>query len=144
MKLNFENTLKEKQFRITTSRRVVFEVLSESSKSLSPKEVFENIELNSEIKTDQASVYRNLILFQELGLIHKLQDGKYSACSHGHSHEGHVHIIANCSECGVTHEVINHNSEICEKVKSIGKLIKSFSNFSGLTLEGKCKTCRSS
>lgn len=137
--------LKQKNLRLTNARKAIFSTLIESDVALSPKEVFEDIlRQNNHIKTDQVSVYRNLTLFTEIGLAHRLNDGRYAACKHSHcSNEphSHMHILANCSGCGKTYEVQEHTEELCNLANSMKPYLKQFSNFNGLTFQGICSSC---
>ncbi len=142
MDSRFEDCLKERSLRITSARQRVYKVLSDSQKSLSAKDVFEEIKRTSSIKTDQVSVYRNLTLFAEIGLAHRLQNGKYSACSHEHDDHKHIHVIVNCSRCGSTIEVQSHDKNLCGAVNKMKDLVEDFSQFTGLTLQGICKDCQ--
>ena len=137
------DVLRLKQLRVTNARQVIFSILADSEKAMSAQDVFKSIKGHSRLRTDQASVYRNLTLFAELGLVHRLQDGRYSICKHDQeSHHNHVHIIANCTQCGNTYEVSNHSRELCQLTRKMQTYVESFGHFSGLTLQGICRECR--
>ena len=137
--------LKSKNLRFTKARRIIFDILNQSDKALSPKEVFIQTRSLSDIHADQVSVYRNLTLFTQLGLTHKFKDGKYSLCKQNHGREqSHLHIIASCFHCGRTYEVRKHSDKLCQLAKSFKDFVKPFGNFSRLTLEGICKNCKTS
>ena len=139
----FIDRLKKNKLRVTEARKAVFQILSESEKSLSVQSVFSKIQKASGIKTDRVSVYRNLSLFSQLGLVHRFQDGKYSLCRHEH-HDGHdhLHVIATCNDCGNTFEVDSHNEAMCEAVNKLTGLMGSMKSFSGLPFQGTCKDCK--
>lgn len=138
-------SLKSKKMRVTEARKVIYQVLSQSDKALSVQNVFSEIQSASDIKTDKVSVYRNLSLFSELGLVHRFQDGKYSLCTHNHSdeHHKHLHVVANCQTCGSTFEVDSHDKGICNVVNKLKALIDSFGNFDDVTFQGQCIKCSS-
>lgn len=142
MKHELGTNLKKQNLRMTAARQAIFKTLNDSPKALSAKEVFEAIRISGSLKSDQASVYRNLSLFSDIGLVHRFHDGRYSVCKHddGHKHS-HVHIIANCSDCGKTIEIAQHTKEICEAVGKLGKLLNDFNQVSGINLVGKCQGC---
>ena len=137
-----EQKLKQNNLRVTMARKVIFDILENSSKALSPKDVSDKMFDSKNLKADQASVYRNLALFSEIGLIHRFQSGKYSMCQHdqddGHKH---MHIIANCEACGITYEVGSHTSGLCEISNKFTSYLKDFKSFSGITFQGLCKSC---
>ena len=95
-----EESLKEKNLRLTNARKIIFDILKSSERPLSPKNVCDELNKMSSLNADQASVYRNLMLFSKIGLAHKLDSGKYTACQLGkHKSKGHVHILMSCTEC---------------------------------------------
>ena len=144
MNKKLSKTLKNKNLRLTQPRRIIFDILTHSEKALSPREIFEKIKNLSSIPTDQASVYRNLTLFTELNLTHRFQDGRYSVCKQNHEpRHKHLHIIASCNRCGRTREIDKHSSELCKLAKNFKSFVKSFGNFSSLTMEGICENCQS-
>jgi Fe2+ or Zn2+ uptake regulation protein len=140
----FLQALKSKRLRLTQARREVFRVLEESERALSVQEVFQQIEETSDVSTDKVSVYRNLSLFSELGLVHRFQDGRHALCTHDHHDHDHkhLHIVANCNRCGITFEVGSHNKEICQSVNKMKSLIHNFEQLEGVTFQGVCKRCR--
>ena len=138
---NLFQSLKEKNLKLTSSRKVVFEALSKSDRALSAKELFGQIP----DKTDLVSVYRNLSLFSEIGIAHKFQDRRYSLCQN-HSEDccnesSHVHVMMNCTECGLTKELHGQSKEICELASGLEKNSKSFKSFKSLILQGVCSSC---
>lgn len=141
--MNLEKDLKDKGLRVTQARKTVFEVLQSSKKALSPGVICQIIESQHPGQSDQASVYRNLKLFEEMGLIHQLESGKFSICNHrhGHSKAEHMHIVATCSNCQQTIEVEHHSKELCELASGLKGHIKSFQQFSRVTLVGLCESC---
>ena len=141
--MNLENSLKSNGLRVTQARKTIFEVLQSSKKALSAGGVCQIIESKHPGQSDQASVYRNLKLFEKMGLIHQLQSGQFSICNHQHEKEDskHMHIVATCSKCQQTLEVSHHSEELCQLASGLKKQIKSFHNFSHLTLIGLCKSC---
>ncbi len=137
-----EEKLKSENLRLTTPRKIIFDILRESETALSAQEVCDKMNDSIKFKADQASVYRNLSLFSKLGLVHRFQSGKYSLCQHGpkYSHD-HMHIVANCSHCGKTYEVQKHGEGLCQLAGQFKNFIEEFNSFSGVTLQGRCKNC---
>jgi|FLYM01.1.fsa_nt_gi Fe2+ or Zn2+ uptake regulation protein len=144
-------SLKDKNLRVTQARLQVFDILSGSRHALSPKEVFEKITHTSKSSTDLVSVYRNLSLFSEIGIAHRFQDGKYSICKHDHlsdhqdhDHEQHqeVHLLINCLKCGRSREIDTHSIEICQLATQLRKFSKPLKELNSIVLQGICQTCR--
>jgi Fe2+ or Zn2+ uptake regulation protein len=143
--MNFEeleNRLRDKKMRVTQARKEIFSLLQKSSKSLTPKEIFEQIKTSS--GTDLASVYRNLTLFQEMGLAHRFQDGSFSNCHHDHyEHDGHrhIHFISHCVECGKKDEIQSHSKKVCSLANEIGKLSHTLTTLNEVVVQGLCAKC---
>lgn len=93
-------------------------------------------------KHDRTSVYRNLIFFEEQGVVHKLYDAdgilKYALCKdncaeHLH-HDNHMHLT--CNKCKHTYCL---NEKHTPKIKSPKKVvIKSVA----ITARGLCENCK--
>lgn len=137
-----ETKLKESGLRLTGPRKVVYTQLSKSSKALSAKELFERIEAHSEANADLASVYRNLDLFSEIGIVHEVFSGKYSLCAQA-DHKGHVHVVTVCSRCGQANEVKSHSEGLCSLMNSLKKQTGQLKSVSSITLQGLCGSCLS-
>ena len=137
-----EQKLRSESLRPTASRRIIFDILKKSERALSAQDICKKMQGSSAPKADQASVYRNLSLFSEIGLIHRLQSGRYTICQHdedqGHNH---MHIVADCLKCGKTFEIKSHNESLCQLAGGFKSFIKDFGSFSGITLQGRCKKC---
>jgi len=129
--------------RITNSRKIIFELLSKAKKSLSTKEIFEKTNSNSKLKTDLASVYRNLDILTEVGLTHRFQDGKYKICDHSESDHGHshVHVLFNCTSCAKTEEVSSHSKSICKLASELAGQTKLLGRTHEIVVQGLCKSC---
>ena len=145
MNEKLSETLKSQRLRSTKARQAIFDILSQSNKALSPREIFTQTRNLPTVQADQVSVYRNLTLFTELGLAHRFQDGKYSICRQNHKHEHkHLHIIASCNRCGKTYEIKKHTDKLCQLAKGFKDFVKPFGNFDSLTMRGICKRCKMS
>ena len=137
-----EEKLKVKSLRVTKARKVIFDILRSADKPLSPKNICDKIGESIQSQADQASVYRNLSLFSEIGLIHRLDSGKYTACNHGsESGHNHFHLITHCLICGETQE-LNQNSKQAEDfISKCMSLFEGFDLCSSLTMSGRCNSC---
>ena len=137
-----EKSLKTKKLRLTNARKVIFDLLAKSEKPLSPKSILDRIHQSKTIKADQASVYRNLMLFTEIGLVHRLDSGRYTMCKYNeHDCSGHRHIIINCSVCGAIQELNHHQKDVELLTDKLTQLIDNYTDFTDITLSGKCNDC---
>lgn len=132
--------LKKKDFRLTDARLKLYECLKKSSKALTPKELHKKLKDNS----DMASIYRNLSLFEDLGLVHSLNNGHYSLCEHSHGHDNdheHIHVIMSCQICENTEEIKNHSSKVCSAANELASIATPLYQTNSILLKGVCKNC---
>jgi Fur family ferric uptake transcriptional regulator len=132
-----EKKLKESGQSYTKSRQLVFTAL-EGQEPLAMSELVARVDKS----IDRASVYRTIKLFEELGIVHKLQIGwKYKLELSDDFHDHHHHIA--CVKCGSIKPI--HEDPKLEA--SIMKLAQE-NKFSLLThqleLRGICKNCQKS
>jgi Fe2+ or Zn2+ uptake regulation protein len=135
-----EQRLKSEGLRCTEARRQVFSALKQSDKALSAKDVY--LSLESVGSADLVSVYRNLELFQSLGLIHEVVAGKFAICEHDHSHSHeHVHLVSVCESCGSSSELGGHSDGVCDLVNSLKLNASGLQLLKSVTLKGLCQAC---
>lgn len=117
-----KNILVKKGYKLTTQRRVVYEILVEQENShLCPEEIFEFVK-NKYPEIGLATIYRTLQLFEEIGIVYKINfnDGCYryelNAQNKDEKHRHH-HLI--CKKCGkiieVKEDLLNSLEEVIEK-----------------------------
>ncbi|NLJ41048.1 MAG: transcriptional repressor [Clostridiales bacterium] len=104
--VNIKSVLKEQGFKLTSQRRATLEVmLKNQDKHLSADEIYVEVKrTNPEIGL--ATVYRTVLLFEELGIIskHNFEDGRNRyELSHPEENHDHHHLI--CLKCGGVSEV---------------------------------------
>ena len=138
-----KDILGEKGFKMTTQRRVVFEILAEKvDEHLSPEEIYELIK-DKYPEMGLATIYRTLQLFEEFGLVYKLNfdDGcyRYEILS-PNSNEVHQHHHLICKKCGkiieVKEDLMNSLEEIIEKQYNF-EIKNHMVKFTGI-----CSQCR--
>ena len=85
------------------------------------------------------------MLFSKIGLAHKLDSGKYTACKFGKTNnKNHMHVILSCTVCMNTQELSKKSSETLKLSKKMTDSIKGLSQISSLTLNGVCAPCKKS
>ncbi|KUK11347.1 MAG: Ferric uptake regulator, Fur family [Clostridia bacterium 41_269] len=136
--MNFQKLIKEfkkKGYKLTPQRRLILEILSKE-KHISAEEIFERIK-QSQPNVSFGTVYRNLNILLELGLINQLdfKDGR-TRFELNKSH--HHHLI--CLDCGVAFEiqVCPFNSEIFRAADSQDFSIENHS----FEIYGYCRNCK--
>ena len=90
-------TLKSHGQKITKTRLWILEQFATLHAPLNP---YELIEQHPDAKIDITTIYRNLELFEQLGLVHKIASlWWYMPCTHDHADCHHVHDMIICNNC---------------------------------------------
>ena len=135
-----ETALRARGYRVTTPRRIVWHVLHEASGHLTVDEILGQAAARGE-EIDQASVYRALGLFAELGLARVNRLGERDAGRWELAHpDEHFHLV--CESCGA---VDHHAGTLVARVREHLEDEHGFS-VSGveLVVTGRCRRCRAS
>lgn len=131
------SALKEKGYRMTSSRQAILKAVLKASKPFSAWEMHGAVAKKGS-STDKVTVYRELQVLEKEGILQsaKFQDGtkRYCLASHGHHH----HLI--CTNCSDVQDV-----EMEDDLTLIEKKIQKEKKFtvSQHTLEfyGLCSKC---
>lgn len=136
-----EQLMKNAGYKLTNQRRKVFECLEKSRDvHITTEEIYQRLkEDNKDIGI--ATVYRTLLIFDELGIVQKLDiddnGTRYELVSEFSSHHHH-HLI--CTSCNKVEEVtIDLLDEVEDK---IGKRHDFKIDNHDLNFYGTCKNCR--
>ena len=121
---------------LTNQRRLLLELLRDTKEHIDAKELYRRASAKDE-SISPATVYRNLNLFKQLGLIDERKLGKVCCCYELKKSPEHQHLI--CQGCGKVIEFQNPHFQ---------KLIKAVQRKHGfkitkaeLCLEGYCERC---
>ncbi|MBP2073083.1 MULTISPECIES: Fur family transcriptional regulator [Thermoanaerobacterium] len=137
---DIKENLKQKGFKLTTQRRAILDVIIENrEKHLSSEEIYDLVkEKYPEIGL--ATVYRTLQLFDELGVIYKLNfdDGRSRyELYHNEDHQHH-HLI--CLKCG---SVIEMEEDLLENLEDAIENTKNFQIVDhNVKFFGYCSKCK--
>ena len=88
---------REKKLRLSHSRVLIYQELTDAKKPLSPQELYQGI-LKKKKRIGLTSIYRSLDLFESLGIVFKVineSNAKYKLCEM----ENHHHHVV-CKACG--------------------------------------------
>lgn len=131
----FNQTLRKAGFSCTQARRVVFEALQGQE-----PQTMHQLVTACDCKVDRASIYRTVALFEQLGIIQRLQIGwKYKlelsdAFTHHHHH-------LSCVVCGkITALPEDHALE--SRLKSLAKTLNFEAQDHQLEIRGLCQNCQ--
>ncbi|MFY9178137.1 MAG: Fur family transcriptional regulator [Caldicoprobacterales bacterium] len=101
-----KSILKENGYKLTPQRRATLEVLVNSQgEHMSTEEIYNEVR-KAHPQIGLATVYRTMILLEELGILikHNFEDGRYRyELSHPDEDHDHHHLI--CLKCGQVSEV---------------------------------------
>lgn len=135
-----EKQLKDKDYKLTSQRAAVLNVLlNNESEHLSTEEIY-NLVKKENPDIGLATVYRTLQLLDDLNLIHKLNfgDGCYRYELSQQQRHHHHHLI--CLKCG---KVIEFADDLLEKLE---ENIESSNNFKvvdhRVKFFGYCEKCQ--
>ena len=129
----FEDTLREAGYSVTSARRRVFKAMQNQG----PLTMHEVIERSKGV--DRASVYRTIDLFEEVGIVERLQSGwKYRLELSDPFHEHHHH--ATCLNCGRSFD-IPEDTRLEVRLYEVADLIDFQLERHQLELQGYCKDC---
>ncbi len=100
-----EEKLREKGYRITKQRQSIVRVfIQEQENILTAQEIYERV-LKIDSRVNFSTVYRNIEILEEIGIIHRIFTGEGCGCYKlNEEKEHHHHFI--CKNCGKT-EVID-------------------------------------
>ncbi len=122
---------------VTPQRRLLLDILSETDSHLDAKELYRRaIEADRQISL--ATVYRNLRLFKELGLVGEIRlDDVHCFYEIKRSSE-HYHLV--CTACG---QVIEFESPLVARlVAEVERNCGFHAQRAVLHLEGQCGNCK--
>ncbi len=131
------DTLKESGVRITPQRHAVLEYLLNSTIHPTADEIYKALE-GKFPNMSVATVYNNLRVLREIGLVRELTYGDSSSRFDCNTSE-HYHII--CQDCG---KIVDFHYPSLEEVESLAEQVAGFDiSHHRLELYGICNECKS-
>lgn len=134
-----KDLLKEKGLKVTPARLAILDIFAKSKVPLSAERIFSDLKRKKENKNiNEATVYRTLTNFEEVGILIKVDFRKDS--SFFELAKEHHHHIA-CLKCDAVEDF-----ESSEVEKVLGRIARNSSKFinikeHSLELFGLCKAC---
>jgi Fur family ferric uptake transcriptional regulator len=122
---------------VTTQRALLLDIIRKTDKHLDADELY-RIAKEKEPRISLATIYRNLKLFKELGLIAESSLGDTHSHYESKSKADHHHLV--CLGCG---KIVEFDSPLLAKAAAIIKKEKRFDITSiQLRMEGYCSDCK--
>lgn len=128
-------TLKKSGVRITPQRHAVLEYLLTAMSHPTADEIYKALE-DKFPNMSVATVYNNLRILKELGLIRELTYGDESSRFDSNMRE-HYHII--CEDCG---KIVDFHYPTLDEIESLAQKVSGFEiSHHRMELYGKCEDC---
>jgi Fur family transcriptional regulator, ferric uptake regulator len=128
--------LHDRGYRMTPQRRLVLDAVS-SLGHATPEAVLARVREQAS-GVNASTIYRNLELLEELGLIRHSHLGSGPSTWHAASHSGHLHLV--CRSCGSVVEV-----DVSLAADLVGRLERDTgfkSDMEHFGVQGTCAACR--
>lgn len=142
-----ENRLKESNYRLTRPRKVIMDVLRNTSEHLSTEEIYQQV-YQVYPAIGLTTVYRTLELFVQVGLVHKFEFGDGKAryeINFGPEATGHHHHLV-CVRCK---RIIDYSDFVDEELELIRKTERALQSHHDFDIQnhiiefyGLCGDCR--
>ncbi len=145
--LELFNNFREKGHRLTTPRKAILSILSNTMEHPSVEEIYFEVH-KSYPSIGITTVYRTLDLLASWGVVHKFDFGegkaRYELIEHPKGLGHHHHLI--CIDCK---KIINYTDLIDQEIELITKLEKRLSKKHNFKIQnhiiefyGACKNCK--
>lgn len=141
--VNLFDKLREGGYKMTPQRKIILDVIEQNpGKHLSTEEIYDLVR-QTHPEVGLATVYRTLLLFEGMDIIHKLDlDDGFSRYELNRNKTDHRHHHLICTICGTVLEVEEDLLESLEQqiLKEHGFIVKDHR----LKLYGYCEKCSKS
>lgn len=108
--MDLEGTLREHGCRVTTARRVVWDVLSDAGEHLSAQAITARVH-DVDATINESSVYRALTVFADIGLVRESRLDEVATWEPFHD-DAAIHLM--CSSCGL---VLHHDTKLVHQLR---------------------------
>ncbi len=132
-----EAALRRNGGRITRARRALIEAIESSPRPLRPRELQAALAARG-VRMDRVSVYRNVALLLELGLVHRVVGSR--AVRPCPQKEQRCHHAIVCTECGSAREF--HSDALERALFQVRRATRYRVQGHVLELRGVCERCR--
>lgn len=133
-----DQILEKWDLKKTPLRRCIMMAFIKAQGSLTQADLIDVISKDLDT-VDRVSVYRTLLRFKAVGVLHEVDVNTYVYCSHK-CHQDHAHLLLFCQKCRKHQEVKDHG-RIDHFVSTIGEF-KFFDKKQPMFVRGVCHRCR--
>lgn len=130
-----QSTLKKNGYSVTSARRLVFNTLQNHE-----PQTMRTLVLACKTEVDRASVYRTIALFEELGIIHRLQIGWKYKLELSDNFSSHHHHFS-CLQCGSI-TTIAEDSILEARITQFAEKYQFLPKDHQLEISGLCQKCQ--
>jgi Fur family ferric uptake transcriptional regulator len=132
-----EDRLREHGYRVTTQRRAVFDAVAGLGHG-THEEILRHAQ-TVDASLNLSTVYRNLEVLEEIGLVRHAHLGHGSPTYHLADHHRHLHLV--CSKCKEVLEVsVDTANPLVEELKTSHRFAVDIDHFA---IQGLCSKCQS-
>jgi Fe2+ or Zn2+ uptake regulation protein len=131
----FRKILKQRKLRLTGARLALYDFMSEHNRPLSVNKLVASLSA----KADRASVYRNIELFEKIGVINKVFTGWKYRIELSEQFRPHHHHLT-CQKCGKSIP-ISLGERMEKAIESFGEKHDFKITGHQIELHGLCKNC---
>ena len=137
MRIKLNHELEIRDHPVTAQRQLLLDILREANNHLDAKELYQRA-IERERHISLATVYRNLRLFKELGLVDEIRLDEIHCCYEIKRATEHYYLL--CTSCG---RVIEFESPLIARLLAEVEHNRGFqANRAVLHLEGYCQKCK--
>lgn len=145
-KIDYKNYIEEKLkrggYKLTSQRLDILNVMYKSGRHMSADEIYSEVK---DKKTGLTTVYRNLMIFEEIGLVTKISITNINYYELVTMDEYKVHIHAKCGKCNKIIDIneVNATEEYLNFVEQFKKKFKFSVESINIVASELCEGCDS-
>lgn len=144
--INFKNYIEEKLrhggYKITSQRFNIIKVIYKNNRHMSAEQIYKEVK---DKKIGLTTIYRNLMIFEEIGLVRKISITNINYYELELMDEYKVHIHARCSKCNKIMDIneVEVTEEYISLIKKLKKKFKIAVESISVVLSESCESCNS-
>lgn len=144
--INYRSYIEEKLrcggYKLTAQRLNIINVIYKNSRHMSVDEIYNEVK---DKKIGLTTVYRNLMIFEEIGVVRKISITNISYYELDIMNEYKVHIHAKCSRCNKIMDVneVEVTEEYLSLIKNLKQKFKIAVESISVVVSESCESCNS-